>query len=189
MCHHHSRDRRRRDGDVGIISDVDAAGGYPGSRAYRCRRRDRARRAPPPSTPRPPRGSRHDEHDSPPFVDFDTTGCGPFPLPYDPGYTHVSPGVCDTCADSAEARRAWVELLLGQLPSHRANAERTATLGDNAPPTTEEVPSVGGRLRGVPRGGFQRRRAQGRGRHPAGHGGREGAALTQEGAWTTCSRA
>ena len=72
----------------------------------------------------------------PPFVDFDTTGCGPFPL-LDPtrGYTHVSPGVCDTCADSAEARRAWVELLLGQLPSHRANAERTAKfLGDECPP-------------------------------------------------------
>ena len=53
-CHHQSRDRRRRDGDVGIISDVDAAGGYPGSRAHRWRRLDRARRAPPPSTRRPP---------------------------------------------------------------------------------------------------------------------------------------
>ena len=76
----------------------------------------------------------------PPFVDFDTTGCGPFPL-LDPtrGYTHVSPGVCDTCADSAEARRAWVELLLGQLPSHRANAERTAKfLGDECPPDYTE---------------------------------------------------
>ena len=75
-----------------------------------------------------------------PFVDFDTTGCGPFPL-LDPtrGYTHVSPGVCDTCADSAEARRAWVELLLGQLPSHRANAERTAKfLGDECPPDYTE---------------------------------------------------
>ena len=70
------------------------------------------------------------------FVDFDTSGCGPFPL-LEPtrGYSHVSPGVCDTCADSAEARRAWVALLLGQLPSHRANAERTATfLGDDCPP-------------------------------------------------------
>ena len=69
------------------------------------------------------------------FVDFDTSGCGPFPL-LEPtrGYSHVSPGVCDTCADSAEARRAWVALLLGQLPSHRANAERTASfLGDDCP--------------------------------------------------------
>ena len=40
-------------------------------------------------------------------------------------YSHVSPGVCDTCAVSREARAAWVVLLLGQLPSHRANAERT----------------------------------------------------------------
>ena len=113
-------------------------------------------------------------------------GSGPFPL-LDPtkGYSHVSPGVCDACADDVEARRAWVRvpppaprpiisapsrslipnqisptpasarghpprprrrptsssfpsppqvaLLLGQLPSHRANAERTlAFLGDAA---------------------------------------------------------
>ena len=50
------------------------------------------------------------------------------PLPLlarDKTYSHVSPGVCDTCAMSREARAAWVVLLLGQLPSHRANAERT----------------------------------------------------------------
>ena len=40
-------------------------------------------------------------------------------------YTHVSPGVCDACETSREAREAWVALLLGQLPSHVANAERT----------------------------------------------------------------
>ena len=53
---------------------------------------------------------------------------GPGPLPLlDPtkGYTHVSPGVCDACANDVDARIAWVALLLGQLPSHRANATRT----------------------------------------------------------------
>jgi len=74
------------------------------------------------------------------FVDFDTSGCGPFPL-LDPtrGYSHVSPGVCDTCADSAEARRAWVALLLGQLPSHRLISRRRL-------PTRlrRQVPRVGG---------------------------------------------
>ena len=30
--------------------------------------------------------------------------------------------MCDACADAAEARRAWVALLAGALPSHRANA-------------------------------------------------------------------
>ena len=33
--------------------------------------------------------------------------------------------MCDACANAAEARRAWVALLAGQLPSHRANASRT----------------------------------------------------------------
>lgn len=40
-------------------------------------------------------------------------------------YSHVSPGVCDACETSRDARAAWVELLLGQFPSHVANAERT----------------------------------------------------------------
>ena len=105
------------------------AGGATGRVALRPRRRPVPRAAPVTTSTTPP-----------PFVDFDTTGCGPFPL-LDPtrGYTHVSPGVCDTCADSAEARRAWVELLLGQLPSHRANAERTAKfLGDECPPDYTE---------------------------------------------------
>jgi type II pantothenate kinase len=53
-------------------------------------------------------------------------GARPFPLLRDPAsYSHVSPGVCDACANAAEARRAWVALLAGQLPSHRANAART----------------------------------------------------------------
>ena len=53
-------------------------------------------------------------------------GARPFPLLRDPAsYSHVSPGVCDACANAAEARRAWVVLLAGQLPSHRANAART----------------------------------------------------------------
>ena len=53
-------------------------------------------------------------------------GARPFPLLRDPAsYSHVSPGVCDACANAAEARRAWVALLAGQLPSHRANASRT----------------------------------------------------------------
>ena len=39
-------------------------------------------------------------------------------------YTHVSPGVCDACETSREAREAWVALLLGQLRVRR-NAERT----------------------------------------------------------------
>jgi uncharacterized protein with ATP-grasp and redox domains/uncharacterized protein YozE (UPF0346 family) len=42
-------------------------------------------------------------------------------------YSHVSPGVCDACETSRDARAAWVELLLGQFPSHVANAERTRT--------------------------------------------------------------
>ena len=34
---------------------------------------------------------------------------GPFALlDPDAGYTHVSPGVCDACADDVEARKAWV---------------------------------------------------------------------------------
>ena len=50
----------------------------------------------------------------------------PLPLLDDArAYTHVSPGVCDACETSREAREAWVALLLGQLPSHVANAERT----------------------------------------------------------------
>ena len=53
-------------------------------------------------------------------------GARPFPLLRDPAsYSHVSPGVCDACANAAAARRAWVALLVGQLPSHRANAART----------------------------------------------------------------
>ena len=53
-------------------------------------------------------------------------GASPFPLLSNPKtYSHVSPGVCDTCANDVEQRKAWVVLLLGQLPSHRANAERT----------------------------------------------------------------
>ena len=53
-------------------------------------------------------------------------GARPFPLLRDPAsYSHVSPGVCDACANAAEARRAWVALLAGQLPAHRANAART----------------------------------------------------------------
>ena len=53
-------------------------------------------------------------------------GARPFPLLRDPAsYSHVSPGVCDACANAAAARRAWVALLVGQLPSHRTNAERT----------------------------------------------------------------
>jgi len=52
----------------------------------------------------------------------------PFPLLRDPEtYSHVSPGVCDACANSVDARKAWVALLLGQLPSHRVNAARTLT--------------------------------------------------------------
>ena len=50
------------------------------------------------------------------------------PLPLlreDVAYTHVSPGVCDACERSREAREAWVKLLVGQFPSHAANAERT----------------------------------------------------------------
>ena len=38
--------------------------------------------------------------------------------------------MCDACATTSEARKAWVELLLGQLPSHRANAERTRAFLD-----------------------------------------------------------
>ena len=49
-------------------------------------------------------------------------GSGPFPL-LDPtkGYSHVSPGVCDACADDVEARRAWVRVPPPQprVPSSR----------------------------------------------------------------------
>ena len=55
-----------------------------------------------------------------------TAATAPFPLlTTSTTYTHVSPGVCDACASSRAARASWVALLLGQLPSHRANAERT----------------------------------------------------------------
>ena len=58
------------------------------------------------------------------------------PLPLlsaDKAYSHVSPGVCDACERSRDAREAWVALLLGQFPSHVANAERTrAHLNEDA---------------------------------------------------------
>ena len=55
-----------------------------------------------------------------------TSTRAPLPL-LDPKktYSHVSPGVCDSCAADAGTRQAWVDLLVGQLPSHRAQAKRT----------------------------------------------------------------
>jgi len=54
-----------------------------------------------------------------------------FPL-VDPskGYTHISPGVCDKCITDASVRSAWIDLLIGQLPSHRSNAQRSAESAD-----------------------------------------------------------
>ena len=42
-------------------------------------------------------------------VTDEAVNVGPLPL-LDPSrsYVHVSPGVCDACADGADARRAWV---------------------------------------------------------------------------------
>ena len=74
-------------------------------------------------------------------------GASPFPLLTNRGstyYSHVSPGVCDACANSWQARSAWVVLLLGQLPSHRANLHRTfkqvgaGTLGNDFTDRYEE---------------------------------------------------
>lgn len=44
-------------------------------------------------------------------------------------YTHASPGVCDKCAQDADVRAAWADLLLGQLPSHRVQAKRSEAMG------------------------------------------------------------
>ena len=102
-------------------------GGATGRVALRPRARAAPRAAPVTTTTTP--------H---PFVDFDTTGCGPFPL-LDPtrGYTHVSPGVCDTCAaprrrDARGSSCCWASSRpIAPTPSAPPNSSAT-----NAHPTT-----------------------------------------------------
>ena len=78
-------------------------------------------------------------------------GSGPFALlDPDAGYTHVSPGVCDACADDVEARKAWVR---ARDRSARAppRGSGTRALASRPPGRTRAPPAlpqnrVGGRF-------------------------------------------
>jgi hypothetical protein len=78
-------------------------------------------------------------------------GSGPFALlDPDAGYTHVSPGVCDACADDVEARKAWVRV---RDRSARAppRGSGTRALASRPPGRTRAPPAlpqnrVGGRF-------------------------------------------